>query len=255
MGIMRVVSIALLLAGAAGAAIADDSDLSRAADLYKTAEAEMTAGDYEQAARDYGGAYEASKDPALLFKIGSANEKAGNCKVALVYFRRYLDDGKPSAAYEKLTEERIAACMAALPTPEPETPPAETQPAPAPLPKLMPPKGHGNDAAWLMVGGTIALLTTGAVLAYSATSSEDDVRDLYIGLQGTPPAFDAATQLRYQQLLDEGHRYQHLAWAAFGLAGATAVASAYLFWRHSDAEIVAPAVTPHGAGISATLRF
>jgi hypothetical protein len=85
-------------------------DLGRARDRYQSAEAAMKDGRFEDALRDYGAAYESSKDPALLWKIGHANEKAGKCDVALVYYARYLRDGHPSEKFITLTQERIAAC-------------------------------------------------------------------------------------------------------------------------------------------------
>ena len=48
---------------------------------------------FDDAIRDYGAAYELSRDPALFFKIGRANERAGKCEVAVSYYRRYLRQG------------------------------------------------------------------------------------------------------------------------------------------------------------------
>jgi hypothetical protein len=114
--------------------------------------------------------------------------------------------------------------------------------------------------AWLMGGGAIALITLGGVLAYAASSSENNVRDLYAGFAGQPPMFDAQTRKRYDDLVDEGRSYQHLSWAAFGLAGAAAVGVVVLFTvgRHDEpAQATAPTVTPvigpRGAGVS--VRF
>ncbi|HEU4732184.1 MAG TPA: hypothetical protein VFT22_30020, partial [Kofleriaceae bacterium] len=87
-----------------------DVALDRAKDLYRSAEAAMKEGRFEDALRDYGAAYDLSKDPALFFKIGHANELAGRCEVALSYYARYLREGKPTEAFVALTEQRIAAC-------------------------------------------------------------------------------------------------------------------------------------------------
>ena len=69
---------------------------------------------YDDAAREYGAAYEVSKDPVLFFKIGSALDKADKCAVAITYYRRYLREAKPSANFQKLTTERIATCEGRL---------------------------------------------------------------------------------------------------------------------------------------------
>jgi hypothetical protein len=90
------------------------------------------------------------------------------------------------------------------------------------------------------------------VLAYAADSAENDVRDLYAGFSGRPPSFDAETQQRYADLVDQGRRYEHLSWASFGLAGAAALGATYLFvtGRRADREpAVAPVVTPGTAGV------
>jgi hypothetical protein len=314
-------------------------DLERARELYRSAETAMQDGRYDDAARDYGAAYELSADPALFYKIGRANERAGKCDIALVYYARYLRDGKPTEQFTALTRERIAACggdragssspgagaagsagaTSATDSagagadnasgPAGAAPPADestaagsaaratsgaTVPNPRPpgaaqggaVPAAAagsksggaPPEGPAGPAAasgtgaaalipptrekvaWLVGGGAIAFATLGGVLAYAASSSENDVRDLYAGFAGQAPPFDAPTRKRYDDLVDEGKRYQHLSWAAFGLAGAAAVGVAVLFTigRGDEPSLPrAPAVTPvvgtHGAGVS--VRF
>ena len=250
-------------------------DLARARELYRSAEAAMKDGRYDDAARDYGAAYELSADPALFYKIGHASERAGKCDVALPYYARYLREGKPTEQFTALTRERIAACSgdragsggAAGSAASTGAAASEHGTASAEGPASAgPAAGSGSAAAlipptrekiaWLMGGGAIALVTLGGVLAYAASSSENDVRDLYAGFAGQPPMFDAQTRKRYDDLVDQGRRYQHLSWAAFGLAGAAAVGVAVLFTvgRHDEpAPSPAPTVTPLGAGVS--VRF
>ncbi len=72
--------------------------------------------------------------------------------------------------------------------------------------------------------------------------------------------FTSSTQQRHQQwLLDEGHRYEDLAWLSFGLAAATATAATILFVRSPhDAEHhaqLAPVVSPQLTGVAASLSF
>ncbi len=335
---------------------APDAAIGRAKDLYKSAEAAMKDGRYDDATRDYGAAYELSKDPALFFKIGRANERAGKCDVAVIYYARYLREGKPSEQFAAATKERIAACggdvrshdgSAAPVEPHPgalgaseqgsggatpgpagshSTAPGSTAsggatPGPAGSGRTAPGStgasapgstsstgapgstssasergstgsgsaagstdvaagtsagsadvaaGTGNSApapvltpsnpgkvAWLLGGGAIALVTLGGVLAYASSSSENDVRDLYVGFAGQPATFDAQTQKRYDELVDQGHRYQHLSWAAFGLAGAAAAGAAVLFVlgrRDEPAQHarVTPLVTTSTAGVAVT---
>lgn len=269
----------------------------------------MKDGRFDDAARDYGAAYELSKDPALFFKIGRANQRAGKCEVALSYYTRYLREGKPTEQFTATTREYIAACggdvrvaegggstaspgaaagSASAETPRPATetaapgaagpvetpapsapepaaagsasaatgarasPESPTPPSDAP-PVLIPSTAH--KVAWILSGTAIALATLGGVLAYAASSSENDVRDLYVGFAGQPPAFDAQTRKRYDDLVDQGHRYEHLSWASFGLAGAAAAGAAVLFvlGGRDEAPRVAPVITPAGAGVA--VRF
>jgi hypothetical protein len=112
-------------------------------------------------------------------------------------------------------------------------------------------KSPSKDAAWLLVGGSVAFVTTGAVLAYSADASEKDLEDLYLTGDGGPATFDAKTAARYDALIDDGHRFEHLSWASFGVAGGMAIGAAICFWRARGE--VTPVVTPTSAGVA--LKF
>ncbi len=129
-----ILCAALVLAAAASAVPAgaqpSSPDLAEAASLYRSAEQAMADKRYDDAARDYGAAYEISKDAILFFKIASALDKGGKCPVAITYYRRYLREGKPSAEHQKLTGERIAACESkASASPPPSNPPPSNPPS------------------------------------------------------------------------------------------------------------------------------
>jgi hypothetical protein len=113
-----------------------------------------------------------------------------------------------------------------------------------------------NRAAWLFVAGSVALVTVGGALAYSASSAENDVSDLYIGLDDRAPAFDPHTQKTYDDLVAQGERLQRYAWLSFGLAGASAVTAGVLFWhgRHEPLQVT-PTASPSGAGVAFSGRF
>lgn len=297
---MRLVVIAVIVGGLATDAIAQPApDRERARELYKSAEAAMAAQDYETAVRDYGAAYELSKDPVLFYKIGTANERAGKCPVAVIYYRRYLSQAKPTPAFVDITNARIKACEPDQPAvgdkpavdkpsdkpvdkplekPAPVTPPTEV---PTAEPAKEDPKtsmggfvGSRDNAAgdktaltsrhrgaWLFVTGSVALITIGAVLAYSADSAENDINDLYVGLSGNPPVFDRETKALYDEMVAEGERYEKLSWAALGLAGVTGGIAAILFYREhrrtKDAKsvTVTPTATANGAGVRAVITF
>jgi hypothetical protein len=249
-------------------------DFAHATELYNAAETAMTEQRYADAIRDYAAAYDITKDPVLFYKLGSANERAGNCQAALTYYAGYLKEAKPTDRFKVLTEAHIRACggdPAALEAAGSGSGSGSAGGSGSAAPgdsdagsgsgSALPPMTltrHGTNASWLLVGGAIAFVTVGGVLAYSAGSSEQDIKDLYAGLGGRVPAWNAATQKRYQDLVDEGHRYQHLSWAAFGVGIGLGAAAAYLFYRHPTSETtlhVAPAVSPHTAGVTARVRF
>src|SRR5206468_2818294 len=60
-----------LLAGTAGIALGQPGpDFAKATELYRQATAELADGKYAEAVRDYGAAYDITKDPVLFYKIG-----------------------------------------------------------------------------------------------------------------------------------------------------------------------------------------
>jgi hypothetical protein len=352
LGPAAVIAAALLAGGVAQPVgyAQSASELDRAKDLYVSAEAAMKDGRFDDAARDYGAAYELSKDPALFFKIGHAHERAGKCDTALIYYARYLREGKPTEQFVAVTKEHIAACggdpqgagsapgarpgagsgsagsgsagdagsaaagsageasgsagtgagsagtdtagtgsagagagsagagsagsgsagaggagSGSTGSPQP-VPPAGGATAPAGTELAAGATGTGSavpipttqqKVAWIMSGSAVALVTLGGVLAYAASSSENDVRDLYAGFGGQEPTFDGATRKRYNDLVDQGHSYQHLSWAAFGLAGAAGIGAALLFTiggsESAQHARVTPVIGPQGAGV--TVRF
>jgi hypothetical protein len=258
---MRGVLAGLLTVGMAARSFgqpASQPDFARATELYDAASEALAEDRAEDAIRDFIAAYEITTDPVLFFKIGSAYEKAGNCDAAVGYYRRYLDEAQPAEHFVTLTRERIAACNgepAAPPTPAGDpAPAAETEPAEQPAGVVTRPS-RDKDRAWLFVGGALTFVTAGAVLAYSTSSAEQDIKDLYISNDGKPPRYDAKTQKRYENLIAEGRRYELLAWTSFGLAAGCAAAATLFFLRDDGDVTVAPVVTPTETGVSATLRF
>lgn len=257
-------------------------------EIYKAAEQAMAEGRYADAIAGYQRVYALSPQPALLFKLGSAHQKAGNCQEALAFFGRYLREGKPDASFAATTRQRIVECggdpdqlanepardtgcgPAGVPCEGPPGPPADQPPPPpkppevvvepppaSPPPPPPAPTTGKHQGAWLLVGGSIAMVTIGGVLAYSANASENDVQDLYVGLDGRPPRFDDRTRARYDDLIEEGERYELLSRVSFGIAGALAIGAAIAFVVGDDADEqaprVAPVVSPRHTGI--VVRF
>jgi hypothetical protein len=232
-------------------------DYARATELYNEATQAMNEGRADAAARAFIAAFEITQDPVLYFKIGAAYEKAGQCIIAIGYYERYLIEANPEQTFVTTTKQRLDACKATLatPKPQPDVPATDAPKADAPAATPMVEPSKNKDRAWLFVGGALAFVTTGAVLAYSAESAEQDIKDLYISNGGNPPEFDAKTKERYDDLVAEGDRYQYLSWTAFGLAAGCAIGATIFFLRDRNDVSVTPVVTPKQTGVSATLRF
>ncbi|HEY4179379.1 MAG TPA: hypothetical protein VGM90_21190 [Kofleriaceae bacterium] len=261
-----VIALGFVLASWAGRADADP-DVEAAKAHYAAGEAAMKTGDFDGAIREYGVTYELSGDPVLWFKLGSANERGGHCDTALIYYQRYAATG-PSKEFFALTADRIKACGGEPPIrPKRHVAIAVTKSTPK-APTKVRPTGPHDRAAWILIGTGTALLTVGAIAAYSANASEQDIKDLCAGCgtgledpMGTIPEFNAKNKAEYQALLDQGHRYEHLSWVSFGLGAGCGIAAAVLLYtaHHEDDEedrlSIAPSISPTGAGVQALVHF
>lgn len=97
-------------------ALADEGkpDYADAKQHYADAEKAAQERDWAQAAKEYGIAYDITRDPVLFFKLGNAYQLSGDCTRAVEYFQRYLAEAKPSAEYQADTQARIAKCDSGL---------------------------------------------------------------------------------------------------------------------------------------------
>jgi hypothetical protein len=236
----------------------------------------MDEGRFDDAVSEFKASYDVSQDPVVFYKIASASEKSAErslskaakqtaCAEAGVYYARYIDEAKPEQKFLELARagqlrvQKLCFPETAPPAPDPNAPapPGSEPAAPAPVPAtpaVQPSKNQ--DRAWLFVGGSLAFVTAGAVLAYSTKSSEQDIKDLYVSNNGMPPVFTPETQERYDDLVAEGRRYQVLAWTSFAIAAGCAAGATIFFLRaRNETVTVTPVVTPKETGVSATLRF
>jgi hypothetical protein len=285
------VAIAFAVAFSAAPALAQappaQPDFAAAKQHYQAAEQAAGKGDHATAAREYGIAYDITKDPVLFYKIGQSYHRAGDCTSANVYYGRYLKEGNPSEEFKKKTEEAMKACgQPGSPAPA-EDPTQDTGRAerdagkPGAVPPASDPEAVGGvttappsledeepswqrTAAWSSVGISIALLTTGAVLGLSAASREEDVDNLieFRDADGQPAIYTGATRERYNDLIAEGDRLESLAVIAFAASG-VAVASAVLFFvldaragqDDQAGAALRPSAGPDGVGLSWGGRF
>jgi hypothetical protein len=87
-----------------------------------------------------------------------------------------------------------------------------------------------RSAAWISTGATIGLLAVGTVLYMSGEGSEEDIEALidFRDQQGRPVPFEEVED-QYNDLVDEGERFDKLATYAFISAGVGAAAAVTLF--------------------------
>lgn len=87
-----------------------------------------------------------------------------------------------------------------------------------------------RSAAWISTGATIGLLAVATVLYMSAEGSEEDLQALidFRDQGGRPLPFDDV-ESQYQDLVDEGERFDRLSTIAFAAAGASAAAAITFF--------------------------
>ena len=197
------------------AAQADDTkpDFAAAKQHYVEAERAAQAKDWAKAAKEYGVAYEITRDPVLFFKLGNAYQLSGDCTRAVEYLQRYIDEAKPSEEYKADARARIATCNAAASDStrvgdEASDGNGPDQPAEG-TSTLVPGLEESGDAeaeekqvgtdsesvgqptfldespswqetaAWTSVGVSVAFLSVSAILGLSADSREEDIDNLF----------------------------------------------------------------------------
>ena len=190
----------------APAAPASDDALMQAKQHFEAGRNAYNAGDYISAIREFKAAEALRPSPILAYNIGLANEKLGKRRVAVKYYRRYLEQ-VPNAQNRAEVDGRIAQLeqeIAAQPPPPPPPiagqappptaePPGDKPPREEPQP---PPKGYDPYAStaphnppatsaqpqkkksiwwvWLIVGVGAAAVTAVVValaVVYGNTSS------------------------------------------------------------------------------------
>ncbi len=291
MSLSGPVAIALAVVLAASPALAQPAqpappaqpDYAAAKQHYQAAEDASAKGDHATAAREYGIAYDITKDPVLFYKIGQSYERAGDCTSASVYYGRYLKEGNPSADFRQKTEAALKACGSKPPPPPENTEAGDRRPATgdgqqattatpdqesvgavkAPPSLIEEEPSWQRTAAWSSVGIAVALATTGAVLGLSAASREEDVDNLieFRDAEGQPATYTGATRERYRDLISEGDRLESLAVVAFAASGAAAAAAALFFVldaraSHDDERTgLRATAAPDGVGLSWGGRF
>ncbi len=258
---------------------------------YSAAESAAKAQDWSTAAKEYGVAYEITRDPVLFFKLGNAYQLSGDCTRAVEYYERYIAEAKPSEEYKVDAKSRITKCNAASSggTENSDLAPATTDAGgSAAVPGLEENQNSGVDlvgtdsesvgqptfiddeptwqetAAWTSIGVSVAFLSASAILGLSANSREEDIDNLisFRDGDGNPAEFDPNIQQRYDKLVDEGEQLNTLSLVALGLAGVSAASAIVFFVLDSSSSpeddglrSITPTITSESVGVAADWRF
>jgi hypothetical protein len=91
----------------------DDATMAQAKQHFETGRNAYNAGDYVTAIREFKAAEQLRPSPILDYNIGLANEKLGKRRVAVKYYKRYLEE-QPNAANKAEVEQKVAGLEAAI---------------------------------------------------------------------------------------------------------------------------------------------
>jgi tetratricopeptide (TPR) repeat protein len=240
-------------------------DYAAAGQHFEAAQESFQKGDFPRAAQEYQAAYNITKDPALLFQIGEAWQRAGDAQQALASYRAYVKE-QPTGADRAEADKRILSIEAVLnppsatpqavppaaavapspplaadpattpappattPPPTAATPPPVAPPPVAPPPSSAPPPRRLRTAGWIAVALGVAVATSGAILGLGAQNRADELgRRTNTTVNGQPPIYDANQADAYQTLMSEGRAYNIAAISLLGVAGASLATGAALF--------------------------
>jgi tetratricopeptide (TPR) repeat protein len=106
--------------------------MAQAKQHFETGRNAYNAGDYVTAIREFKAAEQLRPSPVLDYNIGLANEKLGKRRVAVKYYKRYLEE-QPNAPNKGEVEQKVTtleAAIAAEPPPAANAQPGGTAPQP-----------------------------------------------------------------------------------------------------------------------------
>ncbi len=115
---------------ASPSAASDDAAMAGAKQHFEAGRQAYNAGDFPAAIREFKAAEALRPSPVLAYNIGLANEKLARKRVAVRYYKRYLE-GAPSAPNRGEVEGRIATLereIAAQPQQQPQESPQDNPP-------------------------------------------------------------------------------------------------------------------------------
>ncbi|HEY2744591.1 MAG TPA: tetratricopeptide repeat protein [Polyangia bacterium] len=196
---------------------AEDATMAQAKQHFETGRNAYNAGDYVTAIREFKQAESMRPSPILDYNIGLGNEKLGKRRVAVKYYKRYLEE-QPNASNRAEVQGKVTALeaeIAANPgtSPAPGQPPTAQQEQPGDMPPVDPnvaaaqpgydpyagtaPPGQPVAVKpvkkkslwwiWLIIGGAVTLTVVIAVVIYVYAVDTTIVADDHALTATTPP--------------------------------------------------------------------
>lgn len=239
--------------GSPPAGLVPDRALAKA--LFEQARQHYDEGKFREAAAAFVASYHAAPEeaqPALIYNVGRATERAGDLANAAAFYRCYLATNPPEGEGRAEAAARVALIEQAVPQgptvpqttaePEPEASP------PPPLEKQWQDKPESMRPrriwTWVAAGLAGAALATGAWFGLASERQFEDLDDR--GCADTPAG---CPQGEVQAI----ERNQLVANIAFGVAGVGAIATGVLWFYEGRSATVAVKVNPNSA--SAIIRW
>jgi len=158
---LGVVAAALMLAAASTVSAqpapeAGDPTLAGAKQHFEAGKVAYNAGDYVNAIREFKAAEQLRPSPILDYNIGLANEKLGKRRVAVKYYRRYLES-MPTAPNRKELEVTISTLEAQIAASPGQAPQQQQVEQPGDMPQQPPPgqPAYGSYDPYAGQGGYV----------------------------------------------------------------------------------------------------
>jgi hypothetical protein len=229
------------------AALAGNKDDARA-HIAKATRAHKD-GRYAEARVELQAAYALDPRPDLLYALGQVDAKLGNCRDAIVHFKRFAATQRdPRVA--RVVDQAIAAC-----TPAPEPAPAPAAPDRAPSVAAAPPSAPPPIATpaavqrspWYRDTIGDALVASGAIAAVIGLV---EYRSALSDLDAAGDRGRTTTLARHDELVDGARQKRTMALVLTGAGGALIGAGIVRFVLRAEPAEVRVGVAPaHGGGV------